>query len=187
MTPTGERVVFGGMQGSESDYETLLEHLSRYLYAMRYVRGKKVIDAACGTGYGAWLLSLGASEVYAADIDAESLKYAQKNLRIAQGAAKVTLNQKDLNKDELPEADICVSLETIEHLTDPEFFLKNLKCKELIFSFPVNHKSEFHKQVFESAEAGYELLEDCGWNINKGSLVVKQIDFCPFVLGRATR
>jgi protein-L-isoaspartate O-methyltransferase len=44
---TGERVIPG-----EVDADLLNEHLARYTFAARLARGKRVLDAGCGAGYG---------------------------------------------------------------------------------------------------------------------------------------
>jgi hypothetical protein len=43
---TGERFL-PGVPG-----EIAYEHWHRYAFALRHVRGKRVLDAACGEGYG---------------------------------------------------------------------------------------------------------------------------------------
>ena len=58
---TGERLVPGA-----TDVEPTLqrkmyqEHLNRYLFARSFVRGKRVLDMACGVGYGSEILAAGA-------------------------------------------------------------------------------------------------------------------------------
>ena len=44
---TGERVIPG-----QVDIDLLNEHLARYTFAARLARGKRVLDAGCGAGYG---------------------------------------------------------------------------------------------------------------------------------------
>src|SRR5689334_6426810 len=54
------------------------DHVARYLFAVDYVRGKRVLDAGTGMGYGAALLkALGASAVEAIDIDSRAIATAQ--------------------------------------------------------------------------------------------------------------
>ena len=49
---TGERLI------PEHNQESLIygEHMSRYVFAEQFVSGKKVLDVACGSGYGAVVL-----------------------------------------------------------------------------------------------------------------------------------
>src|SRR3972149_2197628 len=53
------------------------EHLARYAWAARWVRGRSVLDVACGAGYGsAILLRAGARSVVAVDRSAPALAFA---------------------------------------------------------------------------------------------------------------
>ena len=106
---TGERFVPG--VGGEIVYE----HVHRYAFARRYATGKRVLDVACGEGYGSALLATVAREVTGVDIDAATVDHAksayatQRNLSFVAGSAT-----------QLPLADasvdVVVSFETIEHL-----------------------------------------------------------------------
>lgn len=180
---TGERVVFDKMKDHVGDYDNLLRHLERYFYAMRYVLGKTVIDAACGTCYGSFLLSLGAKHVFMTDLDMSSIAYGQK----LPFGCKTDHKALDLNKDSLPKADVCVSFETIEHLHHDGFFLKNLDVDELIFSFPLKAPSQFHKIVFEYPENGVQYLESCGWFVAELKYQFNERGEIKYCYGRANR
>jgi SAM-dependent methyltransferase len=107
---TGERYL-PGVTG-----EIAYEHWHRYAFSRRFVAGKRVLDAACGEGYGTALLADGAATVVGVDIDAGVIAaardaYAQRaNVRFE--TSSVTL---------LPIADasidVVVSFETIEHIS----------------------------------------------------------------------
>ena len=52
--------------------------LARYQLASRYVKGKIVLDAGCGSGYGSEeLAKAGAKKVYGIDLVADSINYCQ--------------------------------------------------------------------------------------------------------------
>jgi ubiquinone/menaquinone biosynthesis C-methylase UbiE len=53
---TGERLVINDFVRDNYN-DVMHEHLSRYKLASKYVKDKKVIDAASGTGYGSLILS----------------------------------------------------------------------------------------------------------------------------------
>src|SRR5437867_11725442 len=69
---TGERFIPG-----EGGAQIAYEHLHRYLFAMRWARGRRVLDVAAGSGYGAALLARVAEAVWALDLDAQAVSYAR--------------------------------------------------------------------------------------------------------------
>ncbi|HEX5130670.1 MAG TPA: class I SAM-dependent methyltransferase, partial [Usitatibacter sp.] len=64
---TGERYV-PGVQG-----EIWLEHWHRYHFAARWAAGKRVLDVACGEGYGTSVLARHAAGVTGVDVSAEAI------------------------------------------------------------------------------------------------------------------
>jgi SAM-dependent methyltransferase len=110
---TGERFV-PGIAG-----EIAHEHWHRYAFARRWVEGKRVLDVACGEGYGSALLSQVAAHVVGVDIAEDTIAHARAayatrpHLRFDQGSAAAL---------PLPDAsvDVVVSFETIEHLAGPD-------------------------------------------------------------------
>lgn len=106
-------------------HETSIEHLHRYAAMLELARGKKVLDIACGEGYGAKLLSRLAEHVTGIDIDKKtiekaSLKYRMPNIEFHCASAL-----------EIPAADnkfdLIACFETIEHLDDHDKLLNELK------------------------------------------------------------
>src|SRR5215471_366889 len=71
---TGERLIPG-----EVDIDLLNEHMARYGFAARLARGKRVLDAGCGAGYGGAELADVAACVVGADIAAEAIDFARRN------------------------------------------------------------------------------------------------------------
>lgn len=111
---TGERMV-----PEHSGSDTFWEHVHRYAFACGFVRGKRVLDIACGEGYGsAALKKAGATSVTGIDISKEVCIYAQ---------AKYGIDARPGSAEEIPLADnsvdVVVSFETIEHLHNPARFL----------------------------------------------------------------
>ena len=110
---TGERFT------PECVREIWQEHWHRYVFARAFARGKRVLDAACGEGYGSALLAQDASDVLGVDIAAAAVDHAharyanRANLRFRQG---------DCTALDLADAsvDLVVSFETIEHVAAQE-------------------------------------------------------------------
>jgi O-antigen biosynthesis protein len=73
---TGERCV-----PWTDDLQVVYEHYHRYVLAARFTNGARVLDLACGEGYGAVLLAAGARDVVAVDIDPRTVEHATANYR----------------------------------------------------------------------------------------------------------
>ena len=106
----------------------LIEHFGRYATLARFAKGQRVLDTACGEGYGSWLLKeWGASSVLGLDVSEESISAARRefsrdgvDFRVADAGDAVSA---------LPAAsfDLIACFETIEHVDDPERFLTGLR------------------------------------------------------------
>ena len=156
---TGERLVPTVLN------EIAVEHLARYSFAVSLAKGKKILDIACGEGYGSYHLSKVAAEVVGVDINAETIayaasKYIASNLRFAEGNA-VQLP--------LPDQyfDVVVSFETIEHLEQQQQMLAEIKRVLtpggiLIISTPnkVHSEMQQHKNLFHEKELTREEFAD---------------------------
>ena len=114
---TGERVVPGKV-----DADLWNEHVARYVFAARLAEGKRVLDAGCGSGYGAARLALRASSVVAMDLAAEALDEARQRYRMPN------LHFVRASCTEAPVRDgafdLVVAFEIIEHLKDWEQLLQ---------------------------------------------------------------
>ncbi|MGH9432814.1 MAG: class I SAM-dependent methyltransferase [Terriglobia bacterium] len=107
---------------------TFAEHLARYRFARQFVKDFRVLDAACGTGYGSAMLSeAGAHSVLGIDIDEAAVSFAQQKYTARQGLKFVQAPLSELAKIPSESFELCVSFETIEHLDDPERFLFDVR------------------------------------------------------------
>jgi 2-polyprenyl-3-methyl-5-hydroxy-6-metoxy-1,4-benzoquinol methylase len=102
------------------------EHWHRYCAVRTLAAGKRVLDAACGEGYGSALLADVASKVTGIDIDPEAIRHAvsrygdKSNLRFVRSSCAA-----------LPLADasidVVISFETIEHVAHQEAMLAEFR------------------------------------------------------------
>jgi len=149
------------------------DHVARYEWVRdNYAhRGDVVLDFACGIGYGALIMSEH-SAVYGYDVDDETLNYAREHYA---KDGDIVYQKADGNcPPELPEADLAVSFETIEHIQDPRPLLKALRsAPRLIASVPNESVmpwqredgsvTAFHFRHYTKTEFA-DLLLECGWH-----------------------
>lgn len=133
-------------------------------------RGRRVLDAACGEGYGSWLLAGAAADVIGIDVDAAAIGHAvtryavQPNLRYLQASCAA-----------LPLAtgsvDLIISFETIEHLEAQEAMLSEFRRvlapggalvisspNKVIYSEETGYVNEFHVRELARDELAAMLL-----------------------------
>jgi 2-polyprenyl-3-methyl-5-hydroxy-6-metoxy-1,4-benzoquinol methylase len=97
-------------------------HLVVYEWIAARTLGKRVVDMACGEGYGSEVLSRGAASVVGVDANPEAhaharLRYVRQNLRY----------ERDLVETFSEECDAVVFLQTIEHVQNPGEILEHFK------------------------------------------------------------
>jgi 2-polyprenyl-3-methyl-5-hydroxy-6-metoxy-1,4-benzoquinol methylase len=97
-------------------------HLAVYEWIAAQVEGMRVIDMACGEGYGSDVLAAAAASVVGVDANPEAheharLRYRHANLRFAR----------DLVETFAEQGDAVVFLQTIEHLQDPGAVLEHFR------------------------------------------------------------
>jgi len=116
---TGERFT------PECVREIWYEHIHRYAFASTLVQGKRVLDAACGEGYGSAHLATVAQSVCAIDISGQAIAHARKRYP----AENLDFQVADCCNLPFPddEFDCVVSFETLEHLEDQQGLLKEFR------------------------------------------------------------
>ncbi|MGI8920555.1 MAG: class I SAM-dependent methyltransferase [Solirubrobacteraceae bacterium] len=96
-------------------------HLVVYRWIAKRIAGRRVVDLACGEGYGADELASSAASVVGVDANPEAhehakLRYRRANLRFERGLIETWEG----------EAQDIVFLQTIEHVEDPDAVLERL-------------------------------------------------------------
>ena len=167
----GERLV-PDMQADDSGSRKSTEiSFRRYETAARYAKEKRVLDIACGVGYGSQMLRLaGASSVVGVDVSSESIEYAKQRYQ-TPGIEFLCADAEQFQSSR--QFDIVVSFETIEHLNNPIKFLENIHSflipgGELILSVPLGetrHFDPYHLHVFSQKQV-FALLEKTGFSID---------------------
>jgi SAM-dependent methyltransferase len=117
LTLTGERTL---PDVPEENY-WYRRHLAVYQWIAERVAGLRVVDLACGEGYGADVLARTAADVVGVDANPDAyeharLRYRRANLRFERGLVE----QFD------SECDAIVFLQTIEHVEEPGSLLERM-------------------------------------------------------------
>jgi 2-polyprenyl-3-methyl-5-hydroxy-6-metoxy-1,4-benzoquinol methylase len=99
-------------------------HLAVYEWIGARVAGLRVLDMACGEGYGSEVLSRSAASVVGVDANPEAheharLRYVRQNLRFEQALIE--------SYGQPAEFDAIVFLQTIEHVHDPVAALEHFR------------------------------------------------------------
>jgi SAM-dependent methyltransferase len=162
---TGERLIPG-----QVGIDLMNEHMARYAFAACLARGKRVLDAGCGAGYGAAELADVAAWVVGADIATEAMDFASQNYP----RSNVWFEQASCSA--LPHSDGCfdlvVAFEVIEHLANWRELLVEARrvlapCGQFVVSTPnrlyynesrgQEGPNPFHVHEFEFREFRAEL------------------------------
>ncbi len=124
-TSTLERLVPAALDPADvTGQETYQLHIERYDFAGRFVGRGRVLDCACGVGYGSHRLLAGGDRtqhVTGVDIDESAVAYARANFvdpRLDYVCADATIFDAE-------PFDLIVSFETIEHVPEPEKVIDN--------------------------------------------------------------
>jgi GT2 family glycosyltransferase/ubiquinone/menaquinone biosynthesis C-methylase UbiE len=127
------------------------EHLHRYAFSLAFVRGKDVLDVACGEGYGSAMLAAHARRVVGADIADDVVEEARTTY-----AGRPNLEFAHADVAALPFADrsfdVVVSFETIEHHGQHEEMLS--ECARVLRPDGLLILSSPNRKVY-SDDAGY--------------------------------
>jgi 2-polyprenyl-3-methyl-5-hydroxy-6-metoxy-1,4-benzoquinol methylase len=166
----GERVI-PKIMGDDSASQRIVEISFRhYETAARYVKGKRVLDIACGSGYGSRMLHLaGASSVLGVDVCANTVQYAREHYQMS-GIEFICADAEQFESRE--RFDVIVSYETLEHLHHPLRYLENIHKLlvpggDFLLSVPLGetrHFDPYHLHAFSQQQV-FDLLKKAGFMI----------------------
>jgi glycosyltransferase involved in cell wall biosynthesis/SAM-dependent methyltransferase len=179
---TGERYV------PELPGNIRLEHLHRYLLARELVKDRRVLDIACGEGYGSDLLATAAAQVVGVDIAPDALQHARRRYRrphlrfVAGSCTAIPIAARSV--------DVVVSFETLEHLNQHDEMMREVRRVLtpnglLIISSPDRreysdipgyqnpfHVRELYRDEFEALLAShFRAVSLVGQRVRAGSIV----------------
>ena len=171
--------------GDTTGGEALRISLERYEFATRHARPGRLLDLACGVGYGTRLLAdRGAGRIEALGIDrsAEAIAYARR--RYADARTRFAVGDA-MEFGDPAGFDTIVSIETLEHVPEPAALVARLArmlrpAGVLVASVPTtpsvdanpHHLHDFSERSFRRLFAPHALVE-------RGALAQDQ----PFGLG----
>jgi hypothetical protein len=166
MMKFGERQVAPTAAGIRRD------HVARYQWAAKMLPvNSRVIDFACGVGYGSRILADAGHKVRGYDKDNEALSYAERHYH---GIGTLFLTEDGTDPHPMPSVDAAVCFETIEHLKDPRPLLKALRESAPLLLVSVPNETAFPWSPAPGVTTAYHfrhytlnqfkaLLEECGW------------------------
>lgn len=152
--------------GLEEGHPEKRIHVERYEYAGRVLAGKRVLDCACGMGYGTSIL-LKTCNPTGVDIDPEAISLAQEKypfIRFLRG---------DLYTVPMDGYEGFVSFETLEHLDWPGIIIDRLpdSVTDIVISSPIRptvgvnpwHRSDFtHGTLCSMVERRFQIVHVAG-------------------------
>lgn len=146
-------------------------HLWRYVLAARIAKGR-TLDAACGSGYGTRILRTTVNDVVGVDANPAAIKWAKENYQSEFICGRIE------DRPWSGEFETVVSLETIEHIKEPEEAIKAFReaCKgRFIASVPNEEMYPFVAENFLNDDSPHyrhyrphefqNLLEQCGFTV----------------------
>lgn len=152
-----------------------LSHFCRYRWVATLIEESRkgwILDAGCGSGYGAFMISLSSyhPDVDGIDNSAKCIEWARATYE--RRSSLITYTQADLALlpalDETYDAVVC--FEVLEHTEDPVAVLKELERVlqsggdgDFFCSIPINHPdTRYHKRSYSVTEAR-KVINSVSW------------------------
>lgn len=166
-TDSLERLVPEALEADDSTgQDTLALHLARYEFAAGFAEaGARILDMACGVGYGTRLLAdRSGGRALGVDVSEQAISHARR--RYERDGIEFQVADA-LEFGEPASYDLVVSLETVEHVSDPGRLMHRLlelvrPGGTLVASVPTtpstdvnpHHRSDFTQRSFRAMLRG---------------------------------
>lgn len=144
-----------GVDRSQISDVAIQRHYARYAAIIQLIRGHTgkrdlVCDIGSGSGYGTFMLAQHFRRVMGIEPDDFARKYAAKHY-------PEVLFANDLGD---LVADVAVMVESMEHMSEPEFGLYVQNTRVLAITTPIveHPDNEFHVHAFKTAESVHEYV-----------------------------
>ena len=99
-------------------------HIQRYDFALQYCLNKRVLDGACGTGYGSALIGEVAEHVEGIDCCGDTVAYASERYRLPN--VHFQKQHVELTPFDSGSFDVVLSFETVEHTLCPKQHIREI-------------------------------------------------------------
>lgn len=143
----GERQVAPTLDGIRRDHRARYEWVARNLPP-----ASRVVDVACGVGYGARILAEAGHTVFAIDLSQAAIEYALGH----HAHPRVCYLVHDASSLDLVDAyDAAVCFETIEHLADPLPMLRTLRAATVLYA-SVPNEAKFPFRCADNSWQGWQ-------------------------------
>jgi SAM-dependent methyltransferase len=102
------------------------DFIRRYIWASSFMKGKSVLDAGCGVGYGSnYLATTGATDVLGIDSDPQAISYALNTYKKGNCNFRL-MNVENIDGTLASSFDGVVSFEVIPYLSDIDGYLRGI-------------------------------------------------------------
>jgi SAM-dependent methyltransferase len=149
------------LEATSADTLIAAEHVHRYRLASQLCKGLRVVDLACGSGYGSAVLRESARAVLGVDNDAATVDMARATIGAEQDIAFEAADAVEFLCRDLPaDWDAIVCFEGLEHLPNPDeaiaaFARHAARGMKVLISVP-NSRTFEERNEFHVTDFGYE-------------------------------
>lgn len=160
----GERQAAPTLEGIRKD------HRARYEWVAAREGGNRLVDAACGVGYGSKILARAGCEVTAYDRSPDALTFAREHYN---HDTRIWYTEADVTRFDEAEADAVVCFEALEHLTEPAAALARFRDMSGRLYVSVPNEDVFPFRGYRHHVRHYtrlqfdELLTRAGWAVRE--------------------